>query len=120
MSGAAKSAWERMSEQRDALANAPPEAIALFETLVAAVFPPDARPFGDVTGADPEVASRGPAADRAVAEHAPPSLEERLRAAELRFRTLVEQIPAVTFTAVLGEGANEVYVSPHLILHAMG
>jgi PAS domain S-box-containing protein len=45
-------------------------------------------------------------------EHLSP--EERLRAAEARFRTLVEQIPAVTFMAVLGEGKNEVYVSPHI------
>jgi|HubBroStandDraft_4_1064222.scaffolds.fasta_scaffold48545_3 PAS domain S-box-containing protein len=40
--------------------------------------------------------------------------EERLVEAEARFRTLVEQIPAVTFMAVLGEGKNEVYVSPHI------
>jgi PAS domain S-box-containing protein len=43
-----------------------------------------------------------------------PTPEERIRAAEARFRTLVEQIPAVTFMAVLGEGENEVYVSPHI------
>jgi PAS domain S-box-containing protein len=42
------------------------------------------------------------------------STEERLRAAEARFSTLVEQIPAVTFMAVLGEGENEMYVSPHV------
>jgi PAS domain S-box-containing protein len=41
-------------------------------------------------------------------------IEERLRAAEARFSTLVEQIPAVTFMAVLGEGENEMYVSPHI------
>ena len=40
--------------------------------------------------------------------------EARLVQAEQRFRTLVEQIPAVTFMAVLGEGKNEVYVSPHI------
>ncbi len=40
--------------------------------------------------------------------------EQRLAKAEARFRTLGEQIPAVTFMAVLGEGANEVYVSPHV------
>jgi PAS domain S-box-containing protein len=39
---------------------------------------------------------------------------DKLRAAELRYRTLVEQIPAVTFMAVLGEGQNEIYVSPHI------
>ncbi len=42
------------------------------------------------------------------------SIEERLKAAEARFVTLVEQIPAVTFMAVLGEGENDVYVSPHI------
>ena len=42
------------------------------------------------------------------------SADERLRAAEERFRTLVEQIPAVIFMAILGEGENEVYVSPHI------
>jgi PAS domain S-box-containing protein len=40
--------------------------------------------------------------------------EARLKAAEARFRSLVEQIPAVTFMAVLGEGQNEIYVSPHI------
>jgi PAS domain S-box-containing protein len=39
---------------------------------------------------------------------------EKLRTAEARYRTLVEQIPAVTFLAALGEGKNEVYVSPHI------
>src|SRR5438105_2376436 len=42
------------------------------------------------------------------------SPEARLREAEQRFRSLVEQIPAVTFMAVLGEGENEIYVSPHI------
>jgi len=49
----------------------------------------------------------------------PASIEERLKAAESRFLTLVEQIPAVTFMAVLGEGENDVYVSPH-IEHMLG
>jgi PAS domain S-box-containing protein len=44
----------------------------------------------------------------------PRDAESRLRAAEARFRTLVEQIPAVTFMAVLGEGENEIYISPHI------
>jgi PAS domain S-box-containing protein len=44
----------------------------------------------------------------------PDDAEARLRAAEQRFRTLVEQIPAVTFMAVLGQGRNEVYISPHI------
>jgi PAS domain S-box-containing protein len=44
----------------------------------------------------------------------PDDAEARLRAAEQRFRTLVEQIPAVTFMAVLGQGRNDVYISPHI------
>src|SRR5205807_5951824 len=40
--------------------------------------------------------------------------EARLRKAEARFRTLVEEIPAVTFLAALDEGANELYVSPQI------
>ncbi|HVU02478.1 MAG TPA: SpoIIE family protein phosphatase [Polyangiaceae bacterium] len=49
-----------------------------------------------------------------ASEESPRSIEDRLKAAEARFVTLVEQIPAVTFMAVLGEGENEVYVSPHI------
>src|SRR6185295_13389765 len=40
--------------------------------------------------------------------------EAKVLAAELRYRTLVEQIPAITFMAVLGDGKNEIYVSPHI------
>ena len=41
---------------------------------------------------------------------------ERLKYTEARYRTLVEQIPAITFMASLGEGLdeNEIYVSPHI------
>ncbi|HTU26862.1 MAG TPA: ATP-binding protein [Pirellulales bacterium] len=41
---------------------------------------------------------------------------ERLKYSEARYRTLVEQIPAITFMASLGEGLeeNEIYVSPHI------
>ncbi|MBL8795023.1 MAG: PAS domain S-box protein [Planctomycetia bacterium] len=40
--------------------------------------------------------------------------ESELRRAEARYRTLVEQIPAVTFMAALDEGNNELYVSPQI------
>ncbi len=41
---------------------------------------------------------------------------ERLKYSEARYRTLVEQIPAITFMASLGDGLdeNEIYVSPHI------
>jgi PAS domain S-box-containing protein len=40
--------------------------------------------------------------------------ETQLRQTEARYRTLVEQIPAVTFMAALDGGSNELYVSPQI------
>ncbi len=40
--------------------------------------------------------------------------EAHLRKMELRYRSLVEGIPAVTFMAPLDEGVNELYVSPQI------
>jgi PAS domain S-box-containing protein len=40
--------------------------------------------------------------------------EARLRKLDERYRTLVENIPAVTFIAALDEGTNELYVSPQI------
>ncbi len=41
---------------------------------------------------------------------------DRLKLSEARYRTLVEQIPAITFMASLDDsvGENEIYVSPHI------
>jgi PAS domain S-box-containing protein len=39
---------------------------------------------------------------------------EQFHRAEARYRTLVEQLPAVTFMAALEEGENELYVSPQI------
>jgi PAS domain S-box-containing protein len=80
------------------------EAMELLEKLASAVFPPPLRDKEHLTW--PEGGAGGDLSDG--------SAESRLRAAEQRFRVLVEQIPAVTFMAVLGEGKNEVYVSPHV------
>jgi PAS domain S-box-containing protein len=80
--------------------------------LANALFPNGNPTLEHLTWGDPrEVASEAldPIADA----------ETRLKEAEARFRTLVEQIPAVTFMAVLGEGKNEIYVSPH-IEHMLG
>ena len=85
------------------------EAAALLEGLSKALFPsglPEGRK--ELTWADRDDVE-GLHSDGRVRP-----IEERLRAAEKRFSTLVEQIPAVTFMAVLGEGQNEVYVSPHV------
>ncbi|MDA8256258.1 MAG: EAL domain-containing protein [Betaproteobacteria bacterium] len=40
--------------------------------------------------------------------------EEQLRAAEAKYRSLVEQIPAITFTAALDVPGNLLYVSPQI------
>jgi PAS domain S-box-containing protein len=40
--------------------------------------------------------------------------EAHLHKAEARYRTLVEEIPAVTFMAALDGGVNELYVSPQI------
>ena len=79
------------------------EAMELLEKLAAAVFPAPLRDKQHLTWSE-----------RAVDAEPLDSAEARLRAAEQRLRVLVEQIPAVTFMAVLGEGKNEVYVSPHV------
>jgi PAS domain S-box-containing protein len=50
--------------------------------------------FSDVTAAEQATAAR--------------------RKAERRYRTLVEQIPAVTFMASLEEGPNEIYIGPQI------
>jgi PAS domain S-box-containing protein len=47
-----------------------------------------------------------------VADH--DRLVSRVRQSETRFRSLVEQLPAVVFHAALGEQDNEVYVSPQI------
>jgi PAS domain S-box-containing protein len=44
----------------------------------------------------------------------PQPVETKLRLAETRYRTLVEQMPVVTFMAALDGGINELYVSPQI------
>jgi PAS domain S-box-containing protein len=87
--------------------SSPDAAFAVLSELIGAVFPDGPGDLGRVTW--------GEGADRSHDSHSPQERAERkLRAAEERFRSLVEQIPAVTFMAVLGEGDNEIYVSPHI------
>lgn len=86
-------------------AMAPGEAEWTLARLASALFPSGIGSFTQVTW--PE--NRDVHTPRAAT-----TAEAQLRTAELRYRTLIEQIPAVTFMAVLGEGDNEVYVSPHI------
>ncbi len=41
-------------------------------------------------------------------------LAANAKRSEARFRSLVEQLPAVVFSAALGEGDNEIYISPQI------
>jgi PAS domain S-box-containing protein len=94
-----------MSEDPDL--SSPEAAFAVLGELIGAVFPDGPADLGRITW--------GEDADHSHDSHSPQERAERkLRAAEDRFRSLVEQIPAVTFMAVLGEGDNEIYVSPHI------
>jgi PAS domain S-box-containing protein len=106
------SEWQAMAAKYDALAEMSDEANALLESIAGAVFPANARDVDHLSWEDQLVARSAPVGQAVEKDGA--STEDRLRAAELRFKTLVEQIPAVTFMAVLGEGKNEVYVSPHI------
>jgi PAS domain S-box-containing protein len=102
--------YRALVEQLEALA--PEGAESILATLASAIFPSGAGTLEQVSwetdGDIPPMAAptRAGAADERATR--------KLEAAELRYRTLVEQIPAVTFMAVLGEGENEVYVSPHI------
>ena len=70
---------------------------------------------GFMTG--PMVASEKPSASSTQADvPLTPATAERLKQIEARYRTLVEQIPAITFMATLSDDLdeNEIYVSPHI------
>lgn len=77
--------------------------------IMEAMFPGGAPLLEHLTWSDPKDVAATETSLDPIAD-----AEARLKEAEARFRTLVEQIPAVTFMAVLGEGKNEVYVSPHI------
>ena len=98
----------RLNEELAALARDAGDAQTFLGQLAAALFPAGPPERTQMTW--PERAAAFPSFGRDGSARA----EDRLRAAEIRYRTLVEQIPAVTFLAVLGEGENEVYVSPHI------
>jgi two-component system, LuxR family, sensor kinase FixL len=52
--------------------------------------------------------------DSSAADLALTGAEDRFEAAEARFQALVEQIPAVTFSASFASGLKELYVSPQI------
>lgn len=100
--------WEQIAAEIDQTLVSPDAAMVELMRLAQALFPDGPPDVERMTWPEKATASLDvqmtPQADA----------EARLRSAEARFRTLVEQIPAVTFMAVLGEGENEIYVSPHI------
>ncbi len=60
----------------------------------------------------PDVGGRG--LDQRSAANERDRLAAHVRRSEARFRALVEQLPALVFSAALGQDDNEVYVSPHI------
>jgi len=67
---------------------------------------------GEAVALDALPAPQRPATGALTAAAAPS--EGQLRRAEARYRSLVEQIPAITFMAALDGGLNELYVSPQV------
>lgn len=59
-------------------------------------------------------ATDSPGAEKGTSASGPQIVETKLRLAEARYRTLVEQLPVVTFLAALDGGVNELYVSPQI------
>src|SRR5687768_7641285 len=90
-------------------AMAPGDAEAVLSELAGALFPAGIADVSQLTWPDN---TQSKSARRLLRRSE--DTDAKLRTAELRYRTLIEQIPAVTFMAVLGEGENEVYVSPHI------
>ena len=73
---------------------APDQANAQLTELASALFPAGAGTFEQTTWGDRN--------------------DGNMPGAELRFRTLIDQIPAVVFMADLGEGTNDIYISPQI------
>ena len=99
--------WHAWAEEIDAAIAGPDDALGALAELASGLFPEGLPDLFHMTWGDERARVRTALDPQADAE-------ARLKAAEARFRTLVEQIPAVTFMAVLGEGKNEIYVSPHI------
>jgi PAS domain S-box-containing protein len=101
--------WEDIAAEFDIKLESPDVALGMLSELVTGMFPGGLPDLKRMTWSETNDSSSPDLSDDPRA-----NAEARLRAAEMRFRTLVEQIPAVTFMAVLGEGTNEIYVSPHI------
>ena len=74
-----------------------------------------ARTFAPTFGIGlPQIFGKPAKAAAPAADAAPLTAEERIRRVEKRYQSLVEQMPAITFTASFENGLSEVYVSPFI------
>ncbi|MGH9124971.1 MAG: response regulator [Acidimicrobiales bacterium] len=109
-----------LEQQLEDLAVLGDDAAAVLTRLAEAIFPGGAA-MGDParllwperSRAAATAAMAGMAATRRAVDPRE-LLEAQIRQSEARFRSLVEQLPAVVFYAALGDEENEVYVSPHI------
>jgi PAS domain S-box-containing protein len=104
--------YRQLLAQMESLADGSAE--STLATLAAAIFPNGFGTLHQVSWEGNGAGQIDPPLALGAEATAEQRTSDRLRAAELRYRTLIEQIPAVTFMAVLGEGQNEIYVSPHI------
>jgi PAS domain S-box-containing protein len=105
-----------LAAQLTSMAGLPAAPEMVLRQLASVLFPGGAGGLEHVTWPERD-AGDDRARVRAVADVRPDpqaQAEARLRTAEARYQTLVEQIPAVTFMVDLGDGKNEIYVSPHI------
>ena len=93
------------------------EALDAILRLAEVIFP-EGEGFGDrrriVWPSGPPATGGGADRQDVVGLSEREQLAAEIRRSEARFRSLVEQVPAVVFSAALGDADNEVYVSPHI------
>jgi PAS domain S-box-containing protein len=91
------------------------DALEAMLRLAEVVFP-DRTEIGDPERVPWPAGARleGPTGFEDAAVSAADRLAARADRSDARFRSLVEQVPAVVFSAALGTEDNEVYVSPHI------
>ncbi|HEX7277150.1 MAG TPA: ATP-binding protein [Acidimicrobiales bacterium] len=116
MSGGSPVDVAALEAQLEAMRLSDHEALDAILRLAEVVFP-DGRGMGSRERllwptADRASAPAGFEDDLAVSER--DQLAADIRRSDVRFRSLVEQVPAVVFSAALGDADNEIYVSPHI------
>ena len=99
--------WHAWAKEIDAAIAGPEEAFGALAELAQGLFPEGLPDLFHMTWEDETTRVRTEVDPRADAE-------ARLKAAEARFRTLVEQIPAVTYMDSIGRPPRMLYISPQV------